>query len=112
KLLNQCMKKLLLFPFVLYLLIGSTSAQSALDLPASLEGEIPWDFDNMKKAPPFQWEDQEDSVWSLTYQGEKFKGKVTEVFAYYASPRTLNSSAQPNGKFPAVVLVHGGGGTA
>jgi dienelactone hydrolase len=50
-------------------------------------------------------------VHSLLYAGESFKGKPTEVFAFYASPATINGSSS-GGKFPGVVLIHGGGGTA
>jgi cephalosporin-C deacetylase-like acetyl esterase len=39
-----------------------------------------------------------------------YKGKPTGVFAFYASPKTLGISDTK--KFPAVVLIHGGGGTA
>ncbi len=41
----------------------------------------------------------------MYYQGEPFAGKPTRVFAYYARP-------EGDGPFPAVVLVHGGGGKA
>src|SRR5262249_30738010 len=45
------------------------------------------------------------------YRGEKFQGHDTEVFAFYSSPATL-MTADANAKFPGVVLIHGGGGTA
>jgi dienelactone hydrolase len=52
-------------------------------------------------------------VRPLFYAGEPYRGKPTRVFAYYASPATLEKRAPlPGEKFPAVVLVHGGGGTA
>jgi hypothetical protein len=34
------------------------------------------------------------------------------VFAFYASPITLGLEAKPGTKFPGVVCIHGGGGTA
>jgi cephalosporin-C deacetylase-like acetyl esterase len=40
------------------------------------------------------------------YTGEPYLGRPTRVFAYYARP------AQFEGTLPAMVLVHGGGGTA
>lgn len=106
------MKKLFLFQVISLLLLGCVYGQSSLNLPASLEGEIPWDLENLKNAPAYRWEDQKDSVWSLIYEGEKFEGELTEVFAYYASPKTIGSALQEDGGYPAVVLVHGGGGTA
>ncbi|MEM9326806.1 MAG: prolyl oligopeptidase family serine peptidase [Bacteroidota bacterium] len=85
-------------------------AQS-LTLPPDLRQEIPFDFDELSKAPTHDWLSQEDSVWSLLYEGESFNGKPTQVFAYYASPATLTGQPTQN-QFPGVVLLHGGGGTA
>ncbi|MGV3662497.1 MAG: alpha/beta hydrolase family protein [Prosthecobacter sp.] len=72
----------------------------------------PWDLDALKSnVPAMKWVKQDSQVHSLTYAGEKFQGKDTEVFAFYASPITLGE-AKPGTKFPGVVLIHGGGGTA
>src|SRR5690554_3480299 len=106
--MEQCYLFLLLFT----LLHFGALAQSSLSLPNSLKGKISWDLKALEDDPSFQWEDREDSVWSLKYEGEKYKGKATEVFAYYASLSTFNSSYPKEKKFPAVVLIHGGGGTA
>ena len=46
-----------------------------------------------------------DGVKALFFESAKYKGKPTRVFAYYSKP-------EGEGKFPAVVLVHGGGGVA
>ena len=46
----------------------------------------------------------------MLYAGEKYRGKPTRVFAYYASPKTLGKGGDDN--VPGIVLVHGGGGTA
>lgn len=71
-----------------------------------------WDLDSLKKSvPAMHWLSQERSVWSLLYDGEIYRGRQTEVFAFYASPKTLGL-AQPGQRFPGVVLIHGGGGTA
>ena len=71
----------------------------------------PWNLTELKRAPAMHWLTQSGSVHSLLYAGEKFKGTNTEVFAFYASPITLGE-AKPGTKFPSVVLIHGGGGTA
>ena len=71
----------------------------------------PWNLSELKKVPAMRWHDQSGPVHSLFYAGEKYKGHATEVFAFYASPATLGKAA-PGKKFPAVVLIHGGGGTA
>lgn len=46
-------------------------------------------------------------VRSLFYEGLPWKGEPTRVFAYYGAPEK-----PPGEKVPAMVLVHGGGGTA
>lgn len=73
----------------------------------------PWDLDALKKnVPTMKWVRQDQPIHSLTYAGEKYQGHDTEVFAFYASPVTLGASYKPGTKFPGVVLIHGGGGTA
>jgi dienelactone hydrolase len=52
-----------------------------------------------------EWLDQSRPVSSVTYESEPFRGRATKVFAYLARP-------DGDGPFPAMVLVHGGGGTA
>ena len=72
----------------------------------------PWDLDALKSTvPAMKWLRQDVPVHSLTYAGEKYQGKDTEVFAFYASPATLGEG-KAGAKYPAVVLIHGGGGTA
>jgi len=96
-----------------YLIIGFASVYAQqVALPPSLQGNIPLDPEALLKIPEFRWENKKDSVWSLYYQGEVFYGKQAEVFAYYASPSTLSRKKSKGTQYPAVVLVHGGGGTA
>ena len=72
----------------------------------------PWNLTKLKSTvPAMKWVDQSHPVHELTYTGEKYLGKDTEVFAFYASPITIGA-AKPGAKFPGVVLIHGGGGTA
>ncbi len=59
-----------------------------------------------------KWLRQDQPIHSLTYAGEKYQGHDTDVFAFYASPITLGNEVKPGTKFPGVVLIHGGGGTA
>ncbi len=47
----------------------------------------------------------EEGVKAIEYDGATYKNEPTKVFAYIGYPST-------EGKHPAVVLVHGGGGTA
>ena len=67
----------------------------------------PWDMTALKKAPPFTLGATTGLVQEVFYEGEPFRGKPTRIFAYLGRP--ANRSV---GKFPAMVLVHGGGGQA
>ena len=78
----------------------------------SLPATTPWDLAALSEAPDYEWSDRESPARSLYYEGQSYKGKPTRVFAYYGSPATLNREGVKKRRFPAVVLVHGGGGTA
>ena len=47
-----------------------------------------------------------EGVRPIMYEGEDYKNKPTKVFAWYGVPKTGKAP------YPAIVLVHGGGGTA
>jgi len=66
----------------------------------------PWNLADLDKAPAVEWVDATGPLRKLYYAGEPLAGKPTRVFAYYAEPEKID------GKLPAMVLVHGGGGTA
>ena len=95
-------------PFCLLCLFCFLVAQPTV---GTAETVGPWNLTELKKAPAMRWLSQTGAVHSLLYAGEKFKGTNTEVFAFYASPITLGE-AKRGAKFPGVVLIHGGGGTA
>jgi dienelactone hydrolase len=70
---------------------------------------VPWDLQSLSIAPR-TFDDPERSsnqVKALFYEGLPWKGKPTRVFAYYGLP-----PSEPGEKVPAMVLVHGGGGSA
>ena len=96
------------FIFLLLLVFGQTVGLTTESLP--LPKETPWDLAALKKVPAFEWVRQKGGVHSVLYAGEKYRGKPTRVFAYYASPRTLGKGGDDN--VPGIVLVHGGGGAA
>jgi len=50
---------------------------------------------------------EKPGVKAVFYEGAAYQGKPTRVFAYYGVPPT-----EAGKKVPAMVLVHGGGGTA
>lgn len=77
-----------------------------------LPSTLPWNLAELSVAPEMQWVDSTGPVRSLFYAGEPYSGKPTRVFAYYASPATLAGKPAGAEKYPGVVLIHGGGGTA
>ena len=51
-----------------------------------------WNLAELKRPPPMRWLARTGVVHSLLYAGEKFQGRDTEVFAFYASPATLGET--------------------
>ena len=71
----------------------------------------PWaavPFGEAPKSWPAEDVKPEADVKSVWIEGEKLNGKQTRFFAYYGLPRDASSDR----KCPAMVLVHGGEGTA
>ena len=66
----------------------------------------PWKLDALKQVPEATWGEAKDGVEEVFYAGEPFEGHATRVFAYYSRPK------KGDGPFPAMLLVHGGGGKA
>jgi dienelactone hydrolase len=66
----------------------------------------PWDVKALKavEVKP-EWGETVGKSREVYYPGEPLAGKPTRVFAYYSKPAG-------DGPFPAVLLVHGGGGKA
>ena len=75
---------------------------------ASMMG--PWDMEKLSQVP--QWEKTDKvakpGMTGILYSSLPYKGKPVQVFAYYNAPE----GTPPKGGWPAVVCVHGGGGTA
>jgi hypothetical protein len=69
----------------------------------------PWLDDGHGQTPGYERDPNRgaDGVQALFYDGPVWKGKPTRIFAYYGAPRDAAS-----GRVPAMVLVHGGGGSA
>lgn len=71
-----------------------------------------WPVERLRsEIPAHRIEDPSAPIQQLLYAGEPVSGKPTEVFAFYASPKTLGT-AEEGRTFPGIVLIHGGGGTA
>ena len=90
------------------------SAESAEQIKRSpkLPATTPWDLKALSAPPKFKWENAAGPVRSLFYEGEPYRGKPTRVFAYYATPGSLAGDTSQDKMLPAVILIHGGGGTA
>jgi dienelactone hydrolase len=65
----------------------------------------PWDMKVLSVAPRLNWGVRSNLIQEVYYESEPFHGQPTHVFAYVGRPEGI-------GPFPAVVLVHGGGGKA
>ena len=73
---------------------------------------VRFDLEALSKPPAVHPADglQVEGVKACFYEGVTYKGRTTRVFAYYGAPQTTeNNKGQ---KFPAMVLIHGGGGSA
>lgn len=76
--------------------------------PAPLPKTTPWNLQNLFEAPSFEWTNEDGPIRSLLYKGLEYQGRPTRVFAYVGVPEPREGIK----RFPGVVLVHGGGGTA
>lgn len=74
--------------------------------------DLLWDLKYLSKVPDVQWINQNDSIQTLLYKGVDYKGRTTQVFAYYSNPDLVAGKTASQKKFPGVVLIHGGGGKA
>jgi dienelactone hydrolase len=72
---------------------------------------LPVDFDVKRlEAPPQTFSTDKfsgEGVRAFFFEGEPYHGNSTRVFAYYGAPQLEEGK-----KVPAMVLIHGGGGTA
>jgi len=71
----------------------------------------PWDLTILQNVPSIRWGNTTEfpryTLKEVYYSNETYQGQATWVFAYLAIPK--DSGDQP---LPAMVLVHGGGGSA
>ena len=102
---------------ILLLSLSATSATRLVAQESSATAEligVPFDLDALAVVPEiFPAEDmQVDGVKAFYYSGPVFKGNPTRVFAYYGVPARKDGVDPGTEKYPAMVLIHGGGGTA
>ena len=92
---------------LIFLLLASGSLAAEQGRPA-LHRRTGTSRSSASRRPPIrQAEPKAKDVKSLYYEGLPFQGKPTRVFAYYGVPKLAAGK-----RVPAMVLVHGGGGTA
>lgn len=78
--------------------------------PSQGEHDGPWNRDALYPAPTITETNDfaKEGFRSFYYESIPYQGKSSRVYAYYKEPE----GAPPKGGWPAVVCVHGGGGTA
>jgi|694.fasta_scaffold06664_8 poly(3-hydroxybutyrate) depolymerase len=91
--------------------LAATANQVPQTPSTAQAAQNPWNRKGLQ-APP-KWEQTElaaeQGVKSIFFEGPTYHGKPTRVFAYYGEPTRPQQSRE---KLPAMVLIHGGGGTA
>lgn len=87
-------------------------AQEAAAVDKEITG-VQFDLNSLAKPPEvFPADDLTvEGVKTFYYAGPDYKGKPTRVFAYYGVP-AKTAGDDSTEKLPAMVLIHGGGGTA
>ncbi len=90
---------------LLVLFIVSAGLVAGCRSPVPSRDTGPWDMAALKRPPQFTFGATTGLVQEVFYEGEPFNGKPTRIFAYLGRP-------SGKGPFPAMVLVHGGGGQA
>ena len=70
----------------------------------------PWDLSVLHQTPRWEPTDlaPQPGMQGILYHSLPYKGQPVQVFAYYSAPQ----GQAPEGGWPAVVCIHGGGGTA
>ena len=88
--------------------IGAIFLVAVFCIPAPADQTM-WNLEKLSQPPQTypapDW--KEAGVEALFYDGLPWKGKPTRAFAWIGMP-----AHAPGEKVPAMVLVHGGGGTA
>jgi len=98
--------------FVIFALISCSSANKIEE--KRLRTDNVWGRKLLTTIPKYKIiSDDTASVKELIYEGAGYGNlPKTEVFAYYATPGTINHNTSLDKNLPAIVFVHGGGGKA
>lgn len=93
---------------IIFHLTGICLFIAACTTPAQNVG--PWDLSGLFEVPEWEKTDSasQQGMTGILYKSLPYKDNPVQVFAYYSAPE----GEAPEGGWPAVVCVHGGGGTA
>mgnify|MGYP000905338800 CR=1 FL=1 len=111
KKITDCFWLLITTVLVVSVQCKNTAEKNLIRRSDSLPATTPWNLEQLSQPPEFEWAGN-GKIRSLYYKNEPFNGTPTRVFAYYATPGTLSGDPAKDKSLPAIVLVHGGGGTA
>jgi dienelactone hydrolase len=100
-----CLWGIIICCYTVFLFSPATAQNNAL--AADL-----WKDRELYRAPAVQWLNTQAGIRSLLYTGVPYRGAETEVFAFYSNPDLIAGRNSSGNKYPAVVLIHGSGGTA
>jgi dienelactone hydrolase len=103
------------YTLIIWLLSSCLPGLDAQEARARSEGSgVQFGPDVLSRTPDvFPTEvSQVEGVKSFYYAGPTYKGRPTRIFAYYGVPVQAAAANEGQQKFPAMVLIHGGGGTA
>lgn len=106
------MKRNILFFLLLTLHCYAQNKVPRIDTKAIKIDNLLWDLEKLSVAPKVEWLDRQSRVHKLLYKGADYEGHSTQVFAYYSNPDLIVGRPAGKQKYPGVVLIHGGGGTA
>jgi cephalosporin-C deacetylase-like acetyl esterase len=95
-----------------HLLCSVVAVITVVDSAIAQDAEPVWNLKELSQTPEMHWLDSTSPIRSLTYEGAVFHGQKTSVFAFFATPGTITGDTSKDRNLPAVVLIHGGGGTA
>lgn len=56
--------------------------------------------------------EKKGEIAEIIFEGAPYKGAESKVFAYYCNPSMLGADKSSKGKYPGILCLHGGGGTA
>ena len=85
--------------------LGGPTCRAADKPGVTAKREVPWDTTALFRRPRIYAtkERPANGMKAFFYEGAKYKGKTTWVFAYYAAP----TGTPPRGGWPAVVCAQG-----